>query len=243
MEIFKRRLKQPPRIIAVGNLKGGTGKSTVSINLSCALAERGHRAVVIDTDPQKSASLWAQGGLLPVGVAEFPLRNLNAAGEWLEELDILRARYTRVIIDLPAVVSPVLASAFLVSDLILIPSSVSEVDVQATKRTLKHVGNTRRERASSPPKAMIVPSQVRKGWFSDGGVGEQLTTLREPLSNPIRHDKKFGEAFKARRWIGDYASGCNGHRDIQQLARLTESLHSQTVTVPEQQVSTQPAIA
>lgn len=242
MEIFKRRLKQPPRIIAVGNLKGGTGKSTVSVNLGCALAERGHRTVLIDTDPQKSASLWSQGGLLPIGVAEFPLRDLSAAGDWIEELDILRARYSRVVIDLPAVVSPVLASAFLVSDLILIPSSISEVDVQATRRTLKHVGNTRRERAANPPKVLIVPQQVRKGWFSDGGVGEQLTALREPLSQPIRYDKKFGQAFKARRWIGDFANGCNGHRDMQALARVVDSLLPQPVA-KALEPTTRPAIA
>ena len=243
MEIFKRRLKQPPRIIGIGNLKGGTGKSTLSVNLACAMAERGHRTVVIDTDPQKSTSLWAQGGLLPVGVAEFPLRDLTAAGEWLEELDILRARYSRVIIDLPAVVSPALASAFLVSDLIMIPSSISEVDVQATRRTLKHVSNTRRERAANPPKVMIVPSQVRPGWFNDGGVGEQLTALREPLSSPIRYDKKFGQAFKARRWIGDFANGCAGHRDIQNLARQVEAVIAQPATNRQQSLQSQPAIA
>lgn len=242
MEIFKRRLKQPPRIVAVGNLKGGTGKSTVSVNLACAFAERGHRTVLIDTDPQKSAGLWSQGGLLPIGVAEFPLRDLTAAGEWIEELDILRARYSRVVIDLPAVVSPVMASAFLVADLILIPSSISEVDVQATRRTLKHVANTRRERAANPPKVLIVPQQVRKGWFSDGGVDEQLTALREPLSQPIRYDKKFGQAFKSRRWIGDYANGSSAHRDIQNLVRVVESLlPQQAAESPE--LSTRPAIA
>ncbi|HEG44111.1 MAG TPA: ParA family protein, partial [Phycisphaerales bacterium] len=40
------------RTIAVINQKGGCGKTTVSINLASALADKGHRTLLVDMDPQ-----------------------------------------------------------------------------------------------------------------------------------------------------------------------------------------------
>jgi chromosome partitioning protein len=45
------------RLIAVANHKGGVGKSTTVINVGAALARKGHRVLIVDTDAQGHASL------------------------------------------------------------------------------------------------------------------------------------------------------------------------------------------
>jgi len=47
-----------PRVFAVVSQKGGSGKTTAAVNLAAALGELDRRVLVVDLDPQATASNW-----------------------------------------------------------------------------------------------------------------------------------------------------------------------------------------
>ncbi|MGH6916933.1 MAG: ParA family protein, partial [Geminicoccaceae bacterium] len=67
------------KLIAVGNLKGGTGKSTIAVNLACALRAADRTVALVDADPQGTATDWHAGGGLPVLVETLPLGSQREA--------------------------------------------------------------------------------------------------------------------------------------------------------------------
>jgi chromosome partitioning protein len=60
------------RTITLSNNKGGSGKTTTTVSLAAAFAERGLRVLVVDLDPQGSATEWLGGREAPTGLVEVP---------------------------------------------------------------------------------------------------------------------------------------------------------------------------
>src|SRR4051812_24919184 len=48
---------QKPKVIAFANQKGGVAKTTTTLNLACAFAERGFRVLCVDMDPQGNLTM------------------------------------------------------------------------------------------------------------------------------------------------------------------------------------------
>lgn len=59
------------RKIAIINQKGGSGKTTTAISLGATLAERGERVLLIDLDPQYSATTWLAVQIVGRGIFDL----------------------------------------------------------------------------------------------------------------------------------------------------------------------------
>lgn len=70
------------KILAVCNLKGGTAKTTTAVFLAHAFSKMGENVVLVDADPQGSASKWAEiveegDGVWPVQYLSMPERTIH----------------------------------------------------------------------------------------------------------------------------------------------------------------------
>ncbi|MEK0085062.1 ParA family protein [Benzoatithermus flavus] len=209
-------------LIAVANLKGGTGKSTLAINVACALAERGRRVIVVDNDPQGTATAWAARASLPAACVHRPLQSFAQAEPWINAVQSLRTEYDLVIVDLPASVAPALGAALLMATVILIPTSPSEIDLEATRRVLRHVCRAREERRKQPPAVLVVPNRVVPMERGIADFVQRLARLGEQVAPPLRQSVGFDLAFEQGQWIGSFRPNSAAHNEILTLAELVE---------------------
>ena len=122
----------------VGNLKGGTGKSTVAFNLAVWLAHDKIGVKVFDLDPQCTLvdvnEVRTEDGYEPAFEVSTDLAELEAAAKD-------KKRKQPIIVDMSATNMFAMEKAISLADRILIPVQPSQADIWSTQRFLKIVNN------------------------------------------------------------------------------------------------------
>ncbi len=119
------------KVFSISNQKGGTGKTTLSMNFAAGLARRG-RTLLIDADPQGSAGQWSA---LASDKRPFPVSVIAVAGNLAREVSRFRQDYQYLVIDCPPTLeTETTRLAISVSDTILMPVLPSPIDLWASVR-------------------------------------------------------------------------------------------------------------
>jgi len=135
----------PPRcgqVIALATQKGGAGKTTLATHLAGELAFAGFRVVLIDADPQGSASDWAERRAQNARQRLYGV--IGLARESLHvEVPQIAQEADFVVIDGPPRAEAITRSALLAADLVLVPVQPSAYDVWASSDMVRLVQEAR----------------------------------------------------------------------------------------------------
>ena len=144
------------RIIAVLNPKGGSGKTTLATNLARACHDRGLKTLLVDSDPQGSASDWHAAR------DDNPLPFLAyGKPENFKALPGIAEAYDYVLIDGAAKLTGMIAAALKVADSVLIPVQPSPYDIWAAADLVELI-KTRQEVTGGTPQAAFLISRAIK---------------------------------------------------------------------------------
>lgn len=124
-------------VLALVTQKGGTGKSSLAVSLAVAAVERGLKVVVLDTDPQGTATSWhARRQAEAPEVAGIGWSQLSSRlyGLGREGTDL-------VVVDTPGSDSHAANAAIREAHLCLLPVRPSVADIEAARPTIRELSD------------------------------------------------------------------------------------------------------
>lgn len=186
--------------IVIVNAKGGSGKTTVAINLASYYAARAFRPALMDLDPQASSTRW-----LSKRPAERPAiygipafrRDLNVTASWQTRVP---PAINRLIVDTPAAMDPLrMTDAVRNADAILVPILPSDIDVHAATRTIRDLLTIAKVNRKQNGLA-IIANRVRINTLSYQSLMRFLETMDIPIVATLRDTQNYVQA--ADRGVG-----------------------------------------
>lgn len=206
--MYNTILPNMTHIISITQTKGGATKTTSSINILGALLEKGRKAILCDMDKDKpDAIFWADLGST---LSDFviPLYDDNPK----PKLEILSKKYDFIIIDTPPNMQAAALKATILSDFIIIPCSVSELDKNALTQAASAA------MMANKPYAFLA-SRTTKHTNSTKDLLDQLADTGFYFKTNITNSVDMIECQKYGQWVGTYKPNCKNHIQYQALIK------------------------
>ena len=180
--------------IVVLNPKGGSGKTTIAVNLASYFASRQQRPVLMDHDPQGSAGRWVSKRSL-----SRPRVDLIVAHE--RDPRVTRSFQlrpppdaTHIVVDTPAAMSTqTMIELTREAHKILVPVLPSDIDIHACSRCVQNlllVAKVRRREN----RLGIIANRVRRNTLSSQSLLRFLDTLGVPIVATLRDSQNYVRA-------------------------------------------------
>jgi len=180
--------------ILILNPKGGSGKTTVAINLAAYFASLGDRPLLSDGDPQGSSTRWLKKRTSNQpfihGVAAFE-RNSRMTRAWQMRVP---ADAAHVVVDTPAAVTaqdmPELTKS---ADAIIVPVMPSDIDIHACSKCIADlllIAKVRRE----DNRIAVVANRVKRNTLVYQSLMRFLQSLHIPIVANFRDSQNYVRA-------------------------------------------------